>query len=136
VFYRKLPIYNPQFTQGKPYTNQRATDKPTTSIYGQYKPIRTTNNGTRYPRDVIRINGGDEGRFHPTQKSILLLEYLIKTYTNKYNTVLDNCCGSGSTGVACINTDRNFILIEQDEGYVEVARKRVLTTYKTRRAGG
>ncbi|MCC5467636.1 DNA-methyltransferase [Pelosinus baikalensis] len=124
VFYRKLPTYNPQFIQGKPYTSQRA-DKPTTSIYGQYKPIRTTNNGVRYPRDVIRINGGDGGRYHPTQKSVLLLEYLVKTYTNKYDTVLDNCSGSGSTGVACINTGRNFICIEQDEKFIKIARQRI-----------
>ncbi len=125
VFYRKLPTYNPQFTQGKPYTNKRSTGKPTTSIYGQYKPIRTTNNDTRYPRDVIRINGGDGGSYHPTQKSVLLLEYLIKTYTNKFDKVLDNCSGSGSTGIACINTKRNFICIEQDESYVGMSRQRI-----------
>ena len=125
VFYRKLPTYNPQFTQGKSYTSKRTIGKPTTSIYGQYKPIRTTNNGTRYPRDVIRINGGDNGRYHPTQKLVLLLEYLIKTYTNKFDTVLDNCSGSGSTGVACMKTNRNFICIEQDEEFVRIARQRV-----------
>lgn len=126
VFYKKLPTYNPQFTEGKPYKSKSSGNgKPTTSIYRAYTPIRNNNAGTRYPRDVIRINGGDNGRFHPTQKSVFFLEYLIKTYTNKFETVLDNCSGSGSTGVACINTSRNFICIEQEESYVEISRKRI-----------
>lgn len=125
VFYKKLPIYNPQFTQGKPYVSKRTAGKPTAGIYGQYNPIRTTNNGTRYPRDVIRISGGDGGSYHPTQKSVYLLEYLIKTYTNKFDTVLDNCSGSGSTGVACVNTKRNFICIEQGAEFVEMSRQRI-----------
>ena len=64
-------------------------------------------------------------RIHPTQKPVALLEYLIKTYTNEGETVLDNCMGSGSTGVACINTNRNFIGYELDEKYFEIARKRL-----------
>lgn len=64
-------------------------------------------------------------RLHPTQKPVNLLEYLIKTYTNKGDTVLDNCMGSGSTGVACVNTSRNFIGVELDEKYFETAKKRI-----------
>lgn len=136
VFYKKLPTYNPQFSEGKPYSGKsRSAGKSTTSIYRAYTPIRNDNNGTRYPRDVIRINGGDNGRFHPTQKSVLLLKYLIKTYTNKFDTVLDNCSGSGSTGVACVNTSRNFICIEQDDNFVEIARERIRVE-KEKHSGG
>jgi len=123
VFYKKLPTYNPQFSEGKPY--KKSNSISTTSIYRSYKPVRHSNNGTRYPRDVIRISGGNEGHWHPTQKPVYLLEYLIKTYTHKHQIVLDNCCGSGSTGVACMNTDRNFILMEQDEAVMAIARKRI-----------
>ena len=134
VFYKKLPTYNPQFTKGKPYIN-KGSNKTKASIYRQCKSIRNTNTGTRYPRDVIRINGGDNGHYHPTQKSVLLLEYLIKTYTNKFDTVLDNCSGSGSTGVACVNTGRNFICIEQDGSYVEIARQRIEVASKKSTGG-
>ena len=70
-------------------------------------------------------NANHKGKTHPTQKPVALLEYLIKTYTNEGETVLDNCMGSGSTGVACINTNRNFIGYELDEKYFEIARKRL-----------
>jgi len=130
VFYKKLPTYNPQFTEGKPYSNKSTPGASTTSIYRAYKPIRNNNTGTRYPRDVIRINGGDNGRFHPTQKAVFLLEYLVKTYTNKFDIVLDNCSGSGSTGIACVNTGRNFICIEQDDYFVELSRQRIELAYK------
>lgn len=69
----------------------------------------------------------DKSKFHPTQKPVPLLEYLIKTYTNEGETVLDNCMGSGSTGVACLNTNRNFIGIELDENYFKIAEQRIKT---------
>ena len=69
--------------------------------------------------------GLDRKKYHPTQKPVALLEYLIKTYTNEGETVLDNCMGSGSTGVACANTNRNFIGIELDDNYFEIAKKRI-----------
>lgn len=124
VFYKKLPTYNPQFTQGKPYS-KHSGGMSTTSIYRPYKPLHRRNAGNRYPRDVIHISGQKEGRYHPTQKPVPLLEYLLKTYTHKHQVVLDNCCGSGSTGVACVNTNRRFILIEQNEKFVNVTRERI-----------
>ena len=80
---------------------------------------------TNYPRNVLEF-GLDEGqKVHPTQKPVALMEYLIKTYTDRDMTVLDNCMGSGTTGVACMNTNRNFIGIEKDETYFQMAKKRI-----------
>ena len=72
-----------------------------------------------------KFSNKNNNRFHPTQKPVALCEYLIKTYTNEGETVLDNCMGSGTTGVACVNTDRNFIGIELDDHYFEVATERI-----------
>ena len=129
VFYKKLPAYNAQMTKGKPYSITRR------DIGGQYlhnfESIETKNEGTRCPRDVLRdlwqpYCGGK--MYHPTQKPVPLLEYLIKTYTNEGDTVLDNCMGSGSTGVACVNTKRDFIGVELDENYFDIARRRINDT--------
>ena len=82
--------------------------------------------GMRYPRQVIRINRDQRGKaLHPTQKPVELCEYLIKTYSNEDGVVLDNCMGSGTTGVACIHTGRNFIGIEKEDKYFEIAQKRI-----------
>ena len=91
---------------------------------GGYHRVVTENNGERYPVNLIKFNR-DKNTTHPTQKPIALLEYLIKTYTNEGNIVLDNCMGSGSTGVACVNTNRRFIGIELDEIYFNVAKERI-----------
>lgn len=124
VFYRSLPVYNPQWGEGKPYS---ATMGPNSSNYGKQKAnITTVSDGRRYPVDVIRIpKSANDRRLHPTQKPVALCEYLIKTYTNPGETVLDNCMGSGSTGVACMNTGRRFIGIELDEKYFEIAKQRI-----------
>lgn len=123
IFYRKQPLYNPQMTIGKPYNARRNISQQKEWEFGIK---RNDNYGTRYPRNVIKFKSGDrDKRFHPTQKPVELLEYLIKTYTNKGDTVLDNCMGSGSTGVACINTNRNFIGIELDEDYFNIAKDRI-----------
>lgn len=79
--------------------------------------------GKRYPRDVIRFNG--ETGYHPTQKPVPLCEYLIKTYTNEGELVLDNCMGSGTTGLACVNTNRRFIGMELDKEYLRIAKERL-----------
>lgn len=80
----------------------------------------------KYPTNIlVYSNANQKNKLHPTQKPVELLEYLIKTYTNEGDTVLDNCMGSGSTGVACINTDRNFIGIELDEKYFNIAKERI-----------
>lgn len=136
VFYKKLPTYNPIMRKverkdiGRVRTNGGKAQ--------QYNEFRTDDwayveTGERYPGDVIEFsnwNGAlfgktDKATKHPMQKPVELLEYLIKTYTNKDDTVLDNCMGSGSTGVACVNTKRNFIGIELNEHYFGVAKARI-----------
>jgi site-specific DNA-methyltransferase (adenine-specific) len=87
------------------------------------KPIN--NKGTRYPSSVQKYSNGNNGNVHPTQKPVALFEFLIKTYTNEGDVVLDNCIGSGTTAVACINTGRSFIGIERETEYVEIANKRI-----------
>ena len=122
IFYKKLPIYNPQMRTGfKPYKCKQGRHS---TNYGAYEQGHITeSNGERYPIDIIKFKK-DSG-LHPTQKPVALLEYLIKTYTNEGDTVLDNCMGSGSTGVACVNTNRNFIGYELNEKYFEIAEKRI-----------
>ena len=122
VFYKKLPLYNPQMRTGfKPYKCKQGRHS---TNYGAYEQGHITeSNGERYPIDIIEFKK-DSG-LHPTQKPVALLEYLIKTYTNEGETVLDNCMGSGSTGVACVNTNRNFIGYELDEKYFDIAEKRI-----------
>ena len=85
----------------------------------------TKNEGLRYPTNILKFNRELKNRLHPTQKPVSLLEWLIKTYTNEGETVLDNTMGSGSTGVACINTNRRFIGIEKDGTYFEIAKDRI-----------
>lgn len=125
VFYRQQPTYNPQMVQGVPYS-----DKPRTRTIGLGRDATNTkaalsNEGVRYPGSVIKFSNGNNGNVHPTQKPVELMEYLIRTYTNEGETILDNCMGSGTTGVACINTNRNFIGIEKDEKYFEIAKNRI-----------
>lgn len=115
--------YNPQITTGKPYISGSGTSG---DITGNVIKTKTINNGTRYPRSIQFFKTEkSKGSLHPTQKPVSLLEYLIKTYTNEGETVLDNCMGSGSTGVACVNTGRNFIGMELDKNYFEIAKKRI-----------
>lgn len=123
VFYRKLPTYNPQMRQGfKPYTRRHTARQE--RLYGSCGACTTVSNGERYPVDVLEYNG-DRG-YHPTQKPVALLEYLVRTYTNPGDTVLDNCMGSGSTGVAVKRVGgRRFIGIEQNEEYFDIAQKRI-----------
>ena len=90
---------------------------------------------TGYNRQIIQFGLHNVGLLHPTQKPVDLLEYLIKTYTNEGETVLDFTMGSGSTGVACVNTNRHFIGIELDEGYFNIAKKRIEEAYDTATSG-
>ena len=122
IFYPKLPLYNPLMTEGKPY---RAKNDTKSNTWGSYKTgWATDNKGTRYPVNAIHFNKIAK-TIHPTQKPVDLLEYLIKTYTNPNMTVLDNVMGSGSTGVACKNLNRNFIGIEKDPDYFKLAKERL-----------
>ena len=131
IFYKNQPVYNPQMTQGKPY---KATGSKKSDNYGSQ--IATTTNcedGLRYPRNLISIKAderGEHGRIHPTQKAVALFEYLIKTYTNENELILDNCAGSGTTAIAAINTNRKFVLIEQDENYFNLANERIANHIK------
>lgn len=127
VFYSKLPTYNPQFTFGKPYKKTRNAKIDTGSNYGKVGINKRTdidNDGKRYPRSVLEFNR-EELAIHPTQKPTSLFEYLIKTYTNEGDLVLDNCIGSGTTAVASINTGRNYIGFEIDSSYFKIANKRI-----------
>ena len=112
--------YNPQMGKGKAYKGHFA---PGAEVHGKSIHYVKENNGTRYPTSILRFNR--EKGFHPTQKPVALLEYLIKTYTNEGETVLDFTMGSGSTGVACMNTGRKFIGIELDDKYFEIAKQRI-----------
>jgi site-specific DNA-methyltransferase (adenine-specific) len=110
----------------EPYTRKRKSLNSGGGIgqnlFGSAAP-QTKTYTAKHPTTIIRA--GFERGLHPTQKPVALMEYLIKTYTNPGDTVLDNCMGSGTTGVACVNTDRNFIGIEQDAKYFEIAQKRI-----------
>lgn len=129
IFYNKLPTYNPQMTSGHSPVHGYTKHTDDGSCYGNTK-IGISGGGSteRYPRDVLRFSWDTQkSALHPTQKPIALLEYLIKTYTNDGDIVLDNCMGSGSTGVASINTGRKFIGIEQDKQYYQIAVDRIYT---------
>lgn len=125
VFSKKSHFYQPQMTTGKPYTRKHGRKG---EVYGgdNGKDIVTVNDGERYPLSVQKFIRGAEVGDHPTQKPVALMEYLIKTYTNEGETVLDFTMGSGSTGVACMNTGRKFIGIELDSYYFEVAKDRIV----------
>lgn len=128
IFYNHQPTYNPQKTYGhkrKVSTAQQKINCKVTENYGKHG-LTTYDSTERYPKSVLEFKTDKQkSSLHPTQKPVSLLEYIIKTYTNEENTVLDNCMGSGSTGVACVNTNRNFIGIELDENYFSIAKERI-----------
>ncbi|MFH0808680.1 MAG: site-specific DNA-methyltransferase [archaeon] len=124
VFYKNLPTYNQQFTKGKPYTIDRKANYKGEG-YNKQTDSYKENNGFRHPTSVLefsnpRIKGG-----HPTQKPVELFEWLVKTYTNKGDLVLDNTIGSGTTAIACINTGRAYIGIELSKKYCKMANDRI-----------
>lgn len=129
VFYKEQPTYNPQMRKhdGKLVTNSpKGIHKSIVSGNSKQFVTPYIDTGFRYPNDILEFRREVLGKtVHPTQKPVALLEYLIKTYTNEGNTVLDFTMGSGSTGVACLNTNRNFIGIELDKKYYNVAKSRL-----------
>jgi hypothetical protein len=139
VFYKKLPTYNPQKTQGhtrkvaskesraKSIERQKLKVDNKDSNYNFYGESSTGYDSTeRYPLSVqVFAKDQQKENYHPTQKPVALLEWLIRTYTNEGDLVLDNCMGSGSTGVACVNTNRNFIGMELTKQYFEIAKERI-----------
>ena len=127
VFYSKPGIYNPQMRMGfKPYTCVKGGE---TENYNPSGEVTTVSDGSRYPLTVLDFSR-DKNKMHPTQKPVALMEYLIRTYTHEGMTILDNCMGSGTTGVACANTGRKFIGIEMDEKYFEIAKDRIDKAYQ------
>ena len=126
VFYERFKTYNPQGVVEIPEAERREHRPEKNSLgHCERKPYVQTH--TNYPRSILKF--ASERGLHPTQKPVALMEYLIRTYTNKGDTVLDNCMGSGTTGVACANTGRKFIGIERDEKYFEIARQRIEEAY-------
>lgn len=126
VFYRKQCLYNPQKTQGHLKKSSFRSAKLQTEVYGETKNDYYYCSTERYPRSIqVFSTDTQNSSLHPTQKPILLLEYLIQTYTNPGETVLDNCMGSGSTGVAAIQTGRKFIGFEIERKYFETAKQRI-----------
>lgn len=126
VFYRKPPVYNPQMVAGAPYNKGKA-HRPT-DVYGEQKSVLVKNDtGLRYPRTVQYFKTAEsEGKvLHPTQKPVSLMKYLIETYTNEGQIVLDNTMGSGTTGVACAKSNRSFIGIEMDKNYFDISVNRI-----------
>ena len=137
VFYSKQPTYNPQGLRDcLVQASTGVSNRGSSANYGAIKQTESgkyTQENTGYPRSVLAI--ASEGRtVHPTQKPVALMEYLIRTYTNEGDTVLDNCMGSGTTGVACANTGRNFIGIEREKEYYHIARKRIAEAYNKKPA--
>lgn len=128
VFSKSRHVYYPQMTKGTPYISGKGTSG---DITNNVKKIQTINTGTRYPRSIQKFNTDkSKGSFHPTQKPVKLLEYLIKTYTNEGEIVLDNCMGSGTTGVASNNLNRKFIGFELDDEYFKIAQDRIFAEGK------
>ncbi|MFA6304786.1 MAG: site-specific DNA-methyltransferase [Patescibacteria group bacterium] len=136
IFYKNQPFYNPQMTLGEPYNKGFRKDQFTGS-YGEFKTVEVKSNGERYPTDVIYFKTAEsEGQvYHPTQKPVELGRYLIKTFTEKGDIVLDNTCGSGSFLVSAVLEGRKFIGIEKNEevylhkkqkvDYIEICRERI-----------
>ena len=134
IFYKKLPTYNPQFTEGKPLHGMGEKFKKVKNNNNNYNDFNSCNNPSanregdtkKYPKSILTFpRPASSKMLHPTEKPVELLEYLIKTYSNENDVILDNCMGSGSTGVAALNTNRRFIGIELDEKYFNIAKNRL-----------
>lgn len=129
IFYKKQPTYNPQKTKGRPNHSKGTPKECQNNNYGEYDFVDNTKElgDMKHPKSIITVQKPHPSKMiHPTQKPVELLEWLINTYTNENDLVLDNCMGSGSTGVACLNTNRNFIGMEKDETYFKLAEQRIV----------
>lgn len=135
VFYKKKPTYNPQMESGYERKRSRASSKrqcKAAEVYNKAICTKDYDSTERYPISVMYFpSDKHKEAIHPTQKPVALFEYLIRTYTNKGDTVLDNCIGSGTTAVACIRTGRHYIGFEKKKEYYEAAEQRVSTTQLT-----
>ena len=132
VFGEGRILYNPQKMKGTPYERDNKQKHKDHSLSKGLKPIKQKNDGFRFPKTIQMFprDYSAQSRLHPTQKPVALMEYLIKTYTNENETVLDFTFGSGTTGVACMNTNRKFIGIEMDDHYFDIGSKRILEANK------
>ena len=140
IFYKHIPTYNPQFRKGKPYKskNRKGSWSKGSGIFYDKNSLHLSSKpnptGKRFPVQTIKFSNdhinSQHKRLHPTQKPVPLLKYLIRTYTDKHDLVLDNCMGSGSTGVACKQLNRNFIGMELNKHYFNVAKKRINSVSK------
>ena len=139
VFCERQPTYNPQGLKDTNVTVKNSASHrargvsscATSVVTGGIKRDDYIQTATGYPRQVLDIPS-EGSTVHPTQKPVALMEYLIRTYTNEGETILDNCMGSGTTGVACVNAGRNFIGMEMDAGYFAIAQKRIAAAEKNR----
>lgn len=130
VFYRKKPTYNPQMWFSTPYSGFSSDTSKIGEVYGKAKSKHRDNpEGSRYPKTILKFK--QEKGLHPTQKPVELMRYLIRTYSNKNDLILDNTMGSGTTGVACVLENRKFIGIEKDETYFKIAQDRIKNTETT-----
>lgn len=127
IFYKKQCVYNPQKTTGHTPVHSYTKHTSDGTNYGKTKQGISGGGSTeRYPTTVLEFaTDKQKCQLHPTQKPVALFEYLIKTYTNEGDLVLDNCIGSGTTAIACLSTGRNFIGIEKDENYYNIANERI-----------
>jgi site-specific DNA-methyltransferase (adenine-specific) len=131
VFYKNQCTYNPQWTWGEPYTNLKSgkTPKPSTAeVTGKYMngaEYRNGSDGRRYPKQVQEFGVVESGTLHPTEKPVDLFRYFIRTYTNEGDLVLDNTAGSGTTAIACLVENRQFIVMEKEQKYYDIILKRV-----------
>ena len=128
VFYEKLPIYNPQKIKGEKNHSKGTMKTDINNNYSKYGKIDNVEilGDMKHPKSIISFQKPHPSKcLHPTQKPLKLFEWLVKTYTNEGDVVLDNCMGSGTTGVACKNLNRDFIGIELDDKYFEIAKKRI-----------
>ena len=125
VFYKRQPTYNPQKTAGHP-RKMASRVGANSECYGKAVKRTSYDSTERYPRSVQIFNSDKyKSNLHPTQKPVALMQYLIETYTNKGDLVLDNCMGSGTTGVACVTLERDFIGIELNQAYFDIAEQRI-----------
>lgn len=132
IFYKKAPTYNPQMTSGHPPVHTYTKHTSDGNCYGKTKPISGGGSTLRYPRDVLKFKWDTQkSTLHETQKPEELLKYFVKTYTKVGDIVLDNCMGSGTTGVAALSTGRKFIGIEIDRDIFKVAQTRIEKQFKT-----
>ena len=128
VFCSGQTTYNPQMTIGEPFGKKTGIAQQS-GVTGKHGDFRNENKGTRYPKQVLEFGVVERGNVHPTQKPVSLMEYLIKTYTNESETVLDFTMGSGTTGVAALRNGRKFIGIELDKDYFNIAAERIIYGY-------